>query len=330
MLALPAFEWLAPRTLDELVRALGEHPEETLILAGGTDLLPNLKHGLFSPRLLIGLRRVEELALIEESPGGGLVLGAGVSLDRVASDPRVVARYPALAQAARLVASPQVRSMGTLGGNLCIDTRCTYYNQTAFWRGALGGCLKKEGDVCHVVPQGRRCVAAFSADTPGPLIAYGASVDLVSVRGTRTLAVAKLFAGDGLKNHVRAADEVLARVHLPAPTPGLRSGYQKLRARQAIDFPLLSIAAALVVDEEGLVRDAQIVVGALGALPRVLRGLEEASSKPLSAELMSAIAQAAHAQCHPMSSLGAASWRQDVVAPMVRRMLGLLQPSVRE
>lgn len=328
MLPLPAFDWLAPTTLDELVRAIGESPDDTLILAGGTDLLPNLKHGLFTPKRVIGLRRVKELTLIEESPDGGLVLGAGVSLDRIANDPRIVARYPALAQAAGLVASPQIRRMGTLGGNLCLDTRCTYYNQTAFWRGALGGCLKKEGDCCFVVPQGKRCVAAFSADTPGPLIAYDATVDLASVRGIRTLPVAKLFAGDGVKNHVRAADEVLTRVHLPAPTPGLRSVYEKLRARQSIDFPLLSIAAAVVLDAQGVVQDARIIVGALGALPRIVRGLETARSKPLSAEVIDAMARAAHTQCHPLSSLGAESWRQEVVAPMVRRALAALQPSV--
>lgn len=330
MLPLPAFEYLAPRTLDELVRALGERPEETSILAGGTDLLPNMKHGLFSPRLLVSLRRVEEISRIEEAPDGGLVIGAGVSLDRVAGDRRVVARYPALAQAASLVAGPQIRRMGTLGGNLCLDTRCTYYNQSAFWRGALGGCLKLSGDVCHVVPQGKRCVAAFSADTPGPLIAYDASVDLLSARGARSLPVARLFAGDGVKNHVRAADEVLARVHLPAPPLGLRSAYQKLRARQAIDFPLLSIAAAFVLDEESQVQVARVVVGALGALPRELRGLEASLGEALSAEVIDSIARAAHAQCHPLSSLGAEGWRQEVVAPLVRRTLRSLLPSARE
>lgn len=330
MLPLPAFGWLAPTTLPELVAALGESPAETLLLAGGTDLLPNLKHGLFAPKLVVGLRRVAELSRIEEAADGGLVIGAGVSLDRVATDRRIAARYPALAEAAGLVASPQIRRMGTLGGNLCLDTRCTYYNQTAFWRGALGGCLKKDGSVCFVVPQGKRCVAAFSADTPAPLITYDATVELVSVRGARTLPVAKLFAGDGVKNHVRAADEVLARIHLPAPAPGLRSVYQKLRTRQAIDFPLLAVAAAVVLDPQGVVQGVRVVVGALGALPRVLRGLEAALSQPLRAEVMDLIAAAAHKQCHPLSSLGAESWRQEVVGPMVRRALEALVPSVRE
>jgi 4-hydroxybenzoyl-CoA reductase subunit beta len=329
MLPLPDFEWLAPKSLDELVRALGERPDETRLLAGGTDLLPNLKHGLHAPKRVIGLRGVRELAQIDDTADGSLTIGAGVSLDRVAHDPRILARYPALARAASRVASPQIRHMGTLGGNLCLDTRCRYFNQTAFWRGALGGCLKKEGEVCHVVPQGKRCVAAFSADTPGPLITYDATLDLVSVRGSQTLPVAKFFGGDGLKNQVRASDEVLTRVHLPAPAAGLRSAYEKVRAREAIDFPLLSVAAAVVLDEGGLVTDVRVVVGALGALPRAVGKLDSVKGKPLSAETIDAIAQAAHAQCHPLASLGAEGWRQDVVAPTVRRALGALTPSAR-
>lgn len=330
MLPLPDFEWLAPTTLADLVRALGEHPNDTLLLAGGTDLLPNLKHGLHAPKRVIGLRRVRELSLVEESTDGALTLGSGVTLDTLANDARIVARYPALARAASLVASPQLRRMGTLGGNLCLDTRCAYINQTAFWRGALGGCLKRDGDVCHVVPQGKRCVAAFSADTPGPLITYDATVELVSVRGSRTLPVAKLFGGDGVKNHLREADEVLTRVHLPAPARGLRSAYEKLRARQAIDFPLLSIAAALTVGDDEVVTDLRLVVGALGALPRVVRKLEVHVGKPISPELFDDIARAAHTQCHPLSSLGAEAWRQDVVAPMVKRTLAALRASTRE
>ncbi len=327
MLPLPAFEWVSPGSLDELVRALGESPGESLLLAGGTDLLPNMKHGLFAPRRVIGLRRVRELRGIAETPAGGLVIGGGAPLDRVATDPRVMARYPALARAAGLVASPQIRRMGTIGGNLCLETRCVYYNQTAFWRGALGGCLKKDGPTCFVVPQGRRCVAAMSADTPAPLIAYGASVELVSVRGTRTLPVAKLFAGDGVKNNVRAADEVLTKVELPPPAERLFSAYEKVRSRAAIDFPLLSIAAAAVLDAGGHVVELTVVVGALGALPRVVRGLEITRAAPLSREAIDLVAEAAHTQCNPLSSLGAEDWRKDIVAPVVRRALAGLAPS---
>ena len=327
MLPLPAFEWRTPSTVAELVGALAERPETTLIIGGGTDLVPNLKHGLFAPERLISLRRVDELATIEDLPDGGLAIGAAVTLDRISRDDRLGARFPALVQAARLVASPQIRRMATLGGNLLLDTRCRYYNQTAFWRGALGHCLKKDGDVCHVVPQGKRCVAALAADTPAPLIAYGATVELVSVRGTRSLPVAQLYAGDGIKNHIRAADEVLTRILLPARRAGLQSAYEKLRARQAIDFPLLSVAVVVEVDDRALVREARVVVGALGAKPRIVGGLDVVYGQALSAETIATIAKAAHAQCHPLASLGAADWRQDVVAPVVQRALTALQPS---
>jgi 4-hydroxybenzoyl-CoA reductase subunit beta len=324
MLPLPELEWRAPRTLAELVGALAEAPGSTLIVAGGTDLVPNLKHGLIAPERLVSLRRVAELATVEETVDGGMRIGAGVTLDRVGADDRVAARFPALAQAARQVAAPQIRRMATLGGNLLLDTRCRYYNQTAFWRGALGYCLKKDGDVCHVVPQGKRCVAAMSADTPAPLIGYGATVDLVSVRGTRTLPVEQLFSGDGIKNTVREADEVLTQITLPAPRPGVRSAYEKLRTRQAIDFPLLSVAAVVELDERSVMGDVRVVVGALGAKPRSVH-LHAFRGQPLSDATADRIAAAAHAQCHPLANLGAESWRQDVVGPVVRRALAALQ-----
>lgn len=327
MLPLPPFEWLAPRSLDEVVHLLAEPSGQAMLLAGGTDVLPNLKNGLAAPKRVIGLRRVAELSTIEEDEGGALVVGAGVTLDRLGADPRIAARYPALAKAARLVASPQIRRMGTLGGNLCLDTRCTFINQSAFWRGALGYCIKKDGVVCHVVPGGRKCVAAMSADTPAPLIAYGASIDLVSARGARTLPVAKLFSGDGVLNHVRGPDEVLARVRIPPPSRGLVSGYEKLRARQAIDFPLLSVAAAVVLDAAGAIEDACVVVGALGALPRAIRKLEAVKGRPLDAEAIAAVAAAAEAQCHPLSNLGAEAWRQRAVRPLVERVLAGAAPS---
>lgn len=329
MLPLPSFEWLAPRSLDELVRVLGEDPAETMLLAGGTDLMPNVKHGIVAPKRIIGLRRVAELSSIDEDASGALVIGAGVTLDRIGADRRISARYPALAKAARLIASPQIRRMGTLGGNLLLDTRCMYINQSSFWRGALGHCLKKDGAACHVVPGGRKCVAAMAADTPAPLIAYGASVDLVSRSGTRTLSVDKLFGGDGVNNHVRRADEVLVRVRLPLPARGLVSGYEKLRVRQSIDFPLLSVAAAVVLRDAGEIEDVCVVVGALGALPRSIRKLTELEGKPFDSRAIIAVAAAAQAQCHPLPNLGAESWRREAVRPIVERVFAGAERSAR-
>jgi len=327
MLPLPSFEWLSPTTLDEVLLALADRPSETMLLAGGTDVVPNLKYGVHAPARIIGLRKVAELRTFDQATDGSFVIGAGVTLDRIATDSRVRARLPALAEAARSVASPQIRQMGTLGGNLCLDTRCGYYNQTEFWRGALGGCIKTGGPLCHVVPQGKRCVAAFSADTPLALLAYEATLDLVSTRGARSVTVASFFAGDGLANTVRARDEVLVRVRIPAPPPGMHSAYRKVRFRRAIDFPLLSIAAAAVLDAAGSVADLRVIVGALGALPRPIRGLTPPPG-PLSLEAIDTIAATAAAQCHPLPSLDAPAWRRDIVAPTVRRILSELTASI--
>ena len=173
-----------------------------------------------------------------------LSLGASVTLTGVSRHPLVRRFFPSLAEAAGKVAGPQIRNQGTLGGNLCLDTRCTYYNQTFFWRQALGFCLKKDGTVCHVTRTGKKCVAAHSADTVPALITLGASVDLVSADGTRTVGVNDFFVADGEWNTVRRRDELAARVRVPLPGPGVRTAYVKVRQRNSIDFPLLSIAAA--------------------------------------------------------------------------------------
>jgi 4-hydroxybenzoyl-CoA reductase subunit beta len=294
-----------------------------MLLAGGTDLLPNLKHGLFAPRRLVSLRRVAALRESRETADGGLFLGAGLTLSELAAHPSVCTHYPALARAAGLVAGPQLRNMGTLGGNLCLDTRCVYYNQTRFWREALGYCLKKDGTVCHVVPEGSRCVAAHSADTPGPLIAYGAAVSLYSVRGAREVPVAEFFRGEGTRNTVRENDEILTGVTLPPPAPGCRAAYEKLRVRQAIDFPVLSVAASAVLGSGNRVEAMTLVVSGLGAKPRVVGRLDElVRGKRLDAALAAEVGEHARAQCHPLSNLNVdPEWRRDVLPVFVRRAL---------
>ena len=330
MLPLPELEVVHPTTVEDAARLLAEAPEQTMLLSGGTDLLPNLKHGLAAPRRLVSLRRLAGLREIRSAEDGALTIGAGTTLAAIAAHPRVRARYPALAQAAGLAAGPQLRNMGTLGGNLCLDTRCVYYNQSGFWRGALGYCLKKDGDLCHVVPEGSRCVAAMSADTPGPLLVYGASVRLVSARGDRTIPVADFFRGDGARNTVREPDEILTEVALPPPAPGLHSAYRKLRARAAIDFPLLSTAAALTLDADRRVGDLRLVVGALGARPKSIRGLDAvARGKVLDDSLAAAIAGEAHRQSRPLTNLNVdPEWRREMVAVTVARMLGELVESL--
>ena len=328
MLVLPDFELLQPRTLKEAVEAMSSSPGEVMPLAGGTDLIPNLKHGLHGPRKIVSLKRVDELKATR-TDNGTCFFGAGMTLDALASHPVALSRYPALAEAASTVAGPQLRRMGTLGGNICLDSRCVYYNQTHFWRNALGYCLKKDGTACFVVPEGSRCVAALSADTPGPLIAYGAVIHLVSPEGKRDLPAGKFFKADGIWNTVRKPDELVTGVTLPAPTPGLYSAYKKLRVREAIDFPALSIAVSAELEDDRTVRTMMLVVGALAAKPRVISRLDElVAGRKLDRELMEEVGQLAYKQCHPMTSINVdPEWRREVLPVYVRRALEDLTPS---
>jgi 4-hydroxybenzoyl-CoA reductase subunit beta len=298
VLRLHELEYHRPASLREALEFLARHPGKATAIGGGTDLVPNMKHGLFTPPHLVALKQLPELHGIEER-NGELVIGAAETLAAVSEHRLVRQHFPALAKAAGLAAGPQLRNTGTIGGNLCLDTRCTYYNQTYFWRSALGFCLKKDGDVCHVTKVGTKCVAAHSADTPPALITLDAQLDLASVRGERSLRVADFFVADGIDNTVRGWDELVVRVRVPIA--GLRNSYEKLRQRQSIDFPLLTVAAAGALDEANVVRTLRVVVSALGAKPRLITGLEKvAFGRPLDDATIDAVAERAFQQCHPL------------------------------
>lgn len=319
MLTLPACSFVRPRSLDELLGHLAAHGGESLVVAGGTDAVPNLKHRLHEPRWLVAIAGVPELRFVRHE-ADGLHLGALVTLSAIAAEPRIRREFPALARAAGLVASPQIRNMGTIGGNLCLDTRCTYYNQTLFWREALGFCLKKDGTRCHVVPAGKRCVAAHSSDVAPVLIALRAEVEIASAGGRRMLPVEDFFVADGIHNNVLRPGDLVTRVFVPAASRGLATGYQKLRPRQAIDFPMLSVAFAARL-EDGRCADARLVVSAIAAKPRTVTGVDAlARGKALDEALAEAIGQAAHKQCHPLVSVPYdADWRREMVPVFVKR-----------
>ena len=328
MLILPTLELLRPTTIADAVAALASAPGETRLLGGGTDLIPNLKQGLLAPRRLVSLRRIHALAAMAEQPDGSLVIGAGTTLATIAKEPRIRARYPALADAASLVASPQIRNVATLGGNLLLDTRCRWYNQSYFWRSALGFCLKKDGEVCHVVPKGQNCVATISADTPGPLLLYRATVRLQSARGERSVPIDELFVQDGVRNTVCAEDELLTAVVLPPPAACLRTAYTKVAVRQSIDFPIVSAAVALTQRDDGRVDSLTVVIGAIGSRPRVISGLEPLVGGPLDEALANAAADRAFALCRPLSTMSIdADWRRERIRTEVRRCFATLQPS---
>jgi 4-hydroxybenzoyl-CoA reductase subunit beta len=309
----------------EAARLLAAHPGRARLIAGGTDLMPNMKHGLFTPEHVIALKQLSELHGIEERDGE-LVIGAAESLAAVSRHPAVRGRFSSLARSAGSVAGPQLRNMGTIGGNLCLDTRCTYYNQTHFWRNALGYCLKKDGDVCHVTKVGKKCVAAHSADTAPVLMTLGAVADLVSVGGRRTVAVADFFVADGIENTVRGWNEIVTCVRIPLPSARTRTAFQKVRQRGAVDFPLLNIAVAAELGEGQEIESMRMVVSALGARPRVIAGLDRvAEGRRLDAAVADAIAERAFEQCHPLTNIIVdPEWRRAMVPVYVRRALAEL------
>jgi 4-hydroxybenzoyl-CoA reductase subunit beta len=322
VLRLHEYTYHRPRTVEAAAALLAAHPGRARLIAGGTDLMPNMKHGLFTPEHVIALRQIPELHGIEER-GDDLVIGAAESLSAVSRHAVVRAHFPALAQAAGSVAGPQLRNMGTIGGNLCLDTRCTYYNQTHFWRSALGFCLKKDGDVCHVTKVGKKCVAAHSADTAPVLMTLGAEADLVSTEGTRTVPVADFFIADGIENTVRGWNEIVTRIRIPLAAARMRTAFRKLRQRNAIDYPVLNIAVAADLADDATVRELRMVVSALGSRPRAIAGLDKvAAGRRLDAETIDAVAERAFRQCHPLTNIIVdAEWRRAMVPVHVRRAL---------
>jgi len=325
VLRLHEYAYHRPDSVAEAARLLAAHPGRARLIAGGTDLMPNMKHGLFTPEHVIALKQLSELHGIEERDGE-LVIGAAESLAAVSRHPAVRGRFSSLARAAGSVAGPQLRNMGTIGGNLCLDTRCTYYNQTYFWRNALGYCLKKDGDVCHVTKVGKKCVAAHSADTAPVLMTLGAVADLVSVGGRRTVAVADFFVADGIENTVRGWNEIVTCVRIPLPSARTRTAFQKVRQRGAVDFPLLNIAVAAELGEGQEIESMRMVVSALGARPRVIAGLDRvAAGRRLDAAVAEAIAERAFEQCHPLTNIIVdPEWRRAMVPVYVRRALAEL------
>src|SRR5438067_2827345 len=236
MLRLPPFRYLAPTSLKEAAQMLADYGSGAAIVASGTDLFPNMKRRQQTPSVVIGLRSVPELKRVGN--GAGVTLGAGLTLAEVASSQQLRASYPALAMAAGLVSTPHLRTMGTLGGNLCLDTRCNYYDQSYHWRKSIDFCMKKDGAICWVAPGSARCWAVSSSDCAPVSVALGASLCLVSPRGERVIPASDFFRDDGIAYLTKGSDEILAELLLPS-AEGWRSTYHKLRRRGSFDFPIL-------------------------------------------------------------------------------------------
>ncbi len=321
MSAAPSFTLARPRDVEAAVALRAAHADSRFI-AGGTDLIVNLRHGLGAPPLLVDLTGIEGFAGIEPT-GSGLRIGAGTTIAAIARSDAVRQTLPALAQAAESIGAPGHRVSGTLGGNLCLDTRCIYYNQSQWWRRANAFCLKHEGDTCHVAPQGNRCHAAFSGDLAPALLTFDASVEIASPRGTRRMPLADLYREDGRAHLTLASDELLVAAHIPSPAPGTQSAYGKVRLRDAIDFPLAGVAVALR-SENGMLAALKIAVTGANSRPFLLGGCDVLVGRPAEGVLAD-IERFVQKQVQPMrTTLAPAQYRRIAAAALARRLVAQL------
>jgi 4-hydroxybenzoyl-CoA reductase subunit beta len=325
MMRLPPFRYIVARTAREAATILADHGPEAMALAGGTDLLPNMKRRQFDPRVLVGLRGIAEAAGI--AVNGGLRLGALATLTEVAEHPAVAARWPSLARSAGLVSSPPLRNAGTIGGNLCVDTRCNYYNQSDFWRASVGYCMKKDGDICLVAPGSRVCWALSSSDTAPVMISLEAEVTLVGPQGERRVPARSLYGPDGIQYLTKRPEEILAQIHVPAREGWLMT-YRKLRRRGSIDFPILGVAAAVRL-VKGRVEEARIVLGAVHWAPVEATDAQEfLRGKRLDVETIEMASGIAYKPAKPLDNADLVySWRKRMarveVARALRELAGL-------
>jgi 4-hydroxybenzoyl-CoA reductase subunit beta len=307
---------LAPGTVEDAIQARREHPSSRY-LAGGTDLIVNARRGIASSAVLIDLSGIDEMQEIEEKPHG-ISIGAGVTLATLARDPRIAARYAAVAEAADTIAAPGHRALATVGGNLCLDTRCIYYNQSEWWRQANACCLKHRGDVCHVAPQGKRCHAAYSADLAPALLALNAKIEVAGPNGRRRLPLNDLYVEDGRAHLALGEAELVTAVHLPADAP--RSGYRKMRIRGAIDFPLAGVAAALSRSGDAIA-SLQIALTGTNSRPLLLAGTERLAGRAPDAALLQEIDRLVQKQVQPMrTTLVSANYRRLAAAALARQL----------
>jgi len=269
-LSLPQFRLLRPRAIEEAVAYLAQHAGNVRVLAGGTDLIPSMRQKLFEPGSVLDLRGLSELGGIRPLTNGGVEIGALTTLSSIEKSVYLRQHYPVLTEAAATVASPVLRNMGTVGGNICLDTRCLWYNQSLTWRKGCGFCIKKDGNLCHVAPGGTKCWAAFSGDTPPALLCLNAEIEIAGPDGRRRISLRDFYTGDGENYRKLLATELVTRVFLPAESADYRGIYRKLRVRGSIDYPLAGVAVAMK-RSNGHVADARIAITAVNPAPLLLQ-----------------------------------------------------------
>lgn len=325
MLRLPEFGYIRPRSLKEATKALAQLGPEAMVVAGGTDVYPKMKRGQFTPRHLVSLRGLRELKGIRRHKEG-LWIGAGETLTTVSGHRLIRKQLPALSEAAESVSTPQLRNMGTIGGNVLVDTRCNYYDQTFFWRQAAGFCMKKDGEICLVAPGSDKCLAISSSDTAPVLVSLEAEAVLVGAEGERRVKLRDLYRDDGMYFLGKAADEVLKALVIPHEALEWRNVYLKLRRRGSFDFPVLGVAAVMDLAEGGECRHARVVLTAVGPEPKVV---EEAAQllegKKVTKDLIEAVSEAAAKVAHPLDNADLDYWyRKRMAKVFTQRALARL------
>ncbi|HEY6187013.1 MAG TPA: FAD binding domain-containing protein [Pyrinomonadaceae bacterium] len=326
MMRLPKFTYRMPREISDAVRMMGDAGPEGQFVAGGTDLYPNMKRRQQTPKTVISVTRLKELNRITGDGRSGLTIGASVSLTDICEDAVINRDYPMVAEAARTISTPVLRNMGTIGGNLLLDTRCNYYDQNYEWRKGINFCMKKDGEVCWVAPGSSKCWAVQSSDLVPLMVAIGARVRLVSTLGERMVEAAGLYNNDGIDYLHKRPDELLADIYLP-PLNGWRATYKKLRRRGAFDFPVLGVAARLDMAADGTVKNARLVLGGIAPAPIEVREAEAALvGHALDREHMEAAAEACYLKARPLDNTDfVMNWRKQMARPYVLRALEELQ-----
>jgi 4-hydroxybenzoyl-CoA reductase subunit beta len=313
MLRLPKFRYLRPKSVTEAIRMMADNGPDAMFVAGGTDLYPNMKRRQQTPKVVIGLSQVKDLCTMKGQAKQGITLGASLTLADVTADTRIQSAYPAVAKAAELISTPLLRNMGSIGGNLLLDTRCNYYDQNYEWRKAIHFCMKKDGEICWVAPSSPRCWAVQSSDCAPVMVAIGAKVKLVSSSGERVISAAELYNDDGIRHLNKRPDELLTEIHLP-PVNGWRATYWKLRRRGSFDFPVLGVATALKFSADGTVEDSRIILGGVGSHPIEATAAEKViAGNKLTEEIIREAAQAAYQPAKPLDNTDfAMTWRKEM------------------
>ena len=318
---LPKFEYRTPQTIAEAVKIMGDVGPEAQFVAGGTDLYPNMKRRQQMPKTVISVLRLNELNQITGDGSHGMRIGASVTLTDVCDNEIIKRDYPVVTQAARSISTPILRNMGTIGGNLLLDTRCNYYDQNYEWRKGINFCLKKDGDICWVAPGSSKCWAVQSSDLVPVMVAIGAKLRFASTLGERVVDAAGLYNDDGIEYLHKRVDELLVSIELP-PANGWRASYQKLRRRGAFDFPVLGVAA-YIKEQGGIVSEAKIVLGGIAPSPV---DIKEAATllvgKPFDSDQIHAAAEAAYVKARPLDNTDFVyQWRKQMARQYTLRAL---------